>query len=109
MRGSSGLVVGLLRGDDGGGRGRRTLFRFHAWIGVNLGLRLCVICFSGTAAVFGPGLNGLADPALRVQPPPADREAVSWQRLHDATAEAFPHAMVLYLEAPRGEDRKRVV
>ncbi|MGQ9366818.1 PepSY-associated TM helix domain-containing protein [Azospirillum sp. ST 5-10] len=85
------------------GNRRRALFRLHAWIGLHLGWLLFVVCFSGTVAVFGPELNRLADPSLRVDPPSSGgRPPPSWQRLHDAVAAAHPHAAVLALAAADG-------
>lgn len=88
---------------------RKGLFRIHSWIGLNLGLLLFLICFSGTVAVFGPELNWVAEPSLRVSPPSGGAEAgapgqtVSWQALHDSVADAFPAARILYLSAPYGD------
>lgn len=82
---------------------RQRLYRIHAWIGLNLGLLLFAICFSGTAAVFSAELMWLSDPALRVSAPAPDARAVTWQAMHDAAAQAHPLGRVAYLHAPRGE------
>lgn len=83
---------------------RKALFRVHAWIGLNLGFLLFVVCFSGTVAVFSAELKWLVDPAVRVTPPAAaEHQTIPWQEMHDRVARAYPHAMVLYLTAPRGE------
>ena len=84
---------------------RRGLFRVHAWIGLNLGLLLFVICFSGTVAVFSAELSWLADPGLRVAPPANgdERRPLSWQGMHDAVAAAHPHGRIVSLHAPDGD------
>jgi uncharacterized iron-regulated membrane protein len=85
------------------GSNRKLLFRVHAWIGLNLGLLLFVICFSGTLAVFSRELDWLVDPATRVEPPSgAAARRIGWQAMQDAVAKAYPHALTLYLHAPDG-------
>lgn len=80
---------------------RRTLYRLHAWIGLNLGLLLFVICLSGTLAVFSAELAWLGNRDLRAgQSPAAAPPAFSWQAMHDRVAAAHPHAAILYLVAP---------
>lgn len=81
--------------------GRRLLYRVHAWIGLNAGLLLFVVCFSGTVAVFGYELTWLADPTLRVEPR-RETDGFSWQATYDAVAAAHPRALVRYLQRPRG-------
>ncbi|MEX2616044.1 MAG: PepSY-associated TM helix domain-containing protein [Alphaproteobacteria bacterium] len=82
---------------------RRVLYKVHAWIGLNLGLLLFCVCFSGTVSVFGPELEWLGDPDMRVeQPVGGDPAAMSWQRMHDAVSAAYPDALILRLYGPRG-------
>lgn len=82
---------------------RQAIFRVHAWVGLNLGLLLFVICFSGTVAVFSKELSWLVDPALRTDPPDSDNIPLSWQGLHDRVVAAHPHAAILLLQRPAGD------
>jgi len=36
---------------------RKRLYSLHAWLGLQLGLLLFIICFSGTVAVFTPEID----------------------------------------------------
>lgn len=86
------------------GAKRRSLFRIHAWVGLNLGFLLYVICLSGTIAVFSWEINWAVDPSARVDPLAADeRPTISWQTMYDNVAAGHPHAMVAYLFPSRGE------
>nr|WP_298684313.1 PepSY-associated TM helix domain-containing protein [uncultured Dongia sp.] len=82
---------------------RKILFRIHAWIGLNLGYLLFIICFSGTMSVFSSELNWLADPALQVAAPAEDRTPISWQQMKEVVSTAYPQALPLYLSAA-GDD-----
>lgn len=83
---------------------RKALYRVHSWLGLNLGLLAFVLCLSGTAAVFGPELTWLTDPAYRVDPPPAaERRALSWQAIHDSVRRAYPNVAIRGIAAPRGD------
>lgn len=79
---------------------RKVVFRIHAWIGLNFGYLLFLVCLSGTAAVFSSELSWLADPALRAESPAAaKREAISWQEMYDRVVATHPRALPLYLNA----------
>jgi uncharacterized iron-regulated membrane protein len=83
---------------------RRSLFRIHAWIGLQLGYLLYAVCLTGTLAVLSRELLWLADPQLRAQSQLQEAGAApfSWQRLYEAVASAHPQATILYLHAPDG-------
>ena len=77
----------------------RLLFRLHGWIGLNLGLLLFIICFSGTVATLSHEIDWLLNPAIRAAPaaPVAER---SWEQWYQATRKAHPGANVVSLTAP---------
>lgn len=80
---------------------KKRLFQIHGWLGLNLGLLLFVICFSGTCAVFGSELMWLTEPAMRVTPPKDGASPkIEWSELRRTVAEAHPAASILSLSAP---------
>ena len=46
----------------------RLLFRLLGWIGLNLGLLLFFVCFSGTVATLSHEIDWLLNPAIRAAP-----------------------------------------
>jgi len=74
----------------------KTLFRWHGWLGLNLGLLLFVVCFSGTIAVFSWEIDWLVDPAVR-----ADAETVNWTAMQDSVEAAYPNHVVTFIQGPR--------
>jgi uncharacterized iron-regulated membrane protein len=74
----------------------KTLFRWHGWLGLNLGLLLVVVCFSGTIAVFSWEIDWLIDPAMR-----AEAERVDWTAMADSARAAYPNHVVTFLQGPR--------
>ncbi len=105
------------------GNWRKTLFRLHGWIGLNLGLLLFVICLSGTVATLSYEIDHWINPDQQVEPQDAP---IDWTAMHDAVARAFPDgqnlgiytpgsayaamqkntAAVAYVAVPTGETRK---
>jgi len=79
------------------GNWRKTLFRLHGWLGLNLGLLLFVICFSGTVAVFSHEIDWLLDDRHRVE---AQDAPYDWTAMHEAIAEAFPDGQNLGVYVP---------
>jgi len=77
---------------------RKRLFRWHGWIGLNLGLLLFVVCFSGTVAVFAYELDWLLDPALRVE---ASAERVDWTAVYEGVRTDLPFYQIGFVMAPR--------
>lgn len=80
------------------GNWRKTLFRLHGWIGINLGLLLFVICFSGTVATLSYEIDGLLNPAQRVETHPD--APIDWTGMHESVAEAFPDGQNLGIYVP---------
>jgi len=82
----------------GQSRLRKRLYAWHGWIGLNLGLLLFAVCFSGAIAVFTPELDWALDPARRAQPNGAsDSQKASWGQLERAAKEAHPEAAIRFL------------
>ncbi|MEX2672136.1 MAG: PepSY-associated TM helix domain-containing protein [Phycisphaeraceae bacterium] len=83
------------------GLSTKQLFRLHGWLGMNLGLMLFVVCFSGTVATLSHELDWLANPAMRVSPP-SDAQPASWGAIHQAVREAHPDWTIRWLDKPMG-------
>jgi len=77
---------------------RRRLYRWHGWLGLNLGLLLFVVCLSGTLAVVAYEIDGLLDPALRVE---AATTEVDWTAVEQTVRETFPYHEIGFVLAPR--------
>ncbi len=96
---------------------RKTLFRLHGWLGLNIGLLLFVICFSGSVATLSHEIDWLLNPALRAE---AREQPYDWTAMHEAMARAFPEgrttgiyapeepgfAALAYVALPTGQTRK---
>jgi len=76
----------------------RLWFQVHGWAGVNLGIMLFVIMFSGTLATVSHEIDWLANPALRVTP---DAETVSIGTMIDAAQRALPELEPWFVYVPR--------
>ena len=105
------------------GNWRKSLFRVHGWIGLNLGLFLFVVCFSGSVATLSHEIDWLLDARHRA---PAQDAPYDWTAMHETLAEIFPDgvnlgvyvpgadyvasntqaAAVAYVELPNGPMRK---
>lgn len=77
---------------------KRTLFRIHGWLGLNLGLLLFIVCFSGTVATLSHEIDWLLNPALRAES--RGSSAWSWEGWYQAVRAEHPDAHVAVLEAP---------
>jgi len=82
--------------DDRSFLSNKRLFRWHGWLGLNLGLLLFVVCFSGTMAVFSWEIDWLIDPAVR-----ADYETVDWTAVADGVEAQYPNHVVTFIQGPR--------
>ncbi|MEN0006980.1 MAG: PepSY-associated TM helix domain-containing protein [Bacteroidota bacterium] len=67
----------------------KTLFKIHGWLGLNIGLLLFVICFSGTFATLSNEIDWLLNPALRVE---AKDEPIAWEAMYQNLKKEFPDA-----------------
>jgi uncharacterized iron-regulated membrane protein len=74
----------------------KRLFRWHGWLGLNLGLLLFVICFSGTVAVFSWEIDWLIDPAMQ-----AEADSVNWTAVEEGAKDAYPNHFVSFIHGPR--------
>ena len=79
---------------------KRTWFRIHGWLGLNLGLLLFIVCFSGTIATLSNEIDWLLNPALRAES--RGSAAWSWEGWYQAVRAEHPDAHVAVLEAPAG-------
>ena len=79
------------------GNWRKTLFRLHGWVGLNLGLLLFVVCFSGSVAVFSHEIDWLLDGRHQVE---AQDTPYDWTAMHETVAEAFPDGQSFGLRVP---------
>jgi uncharacterized iron-regulated membrane protein len=83
----------------------QALFRFHGWLGINLGLLLFIVCFSGAVATFSHEIEWLLNPAMRAAPPTAGAPFSSWTSWYVAAQRAHPGGSVLALDRPEGPRR----
>ena len=74
-------------------------YALHGWLGLNFGLALFVVCFSGTVAVLSHEIDWLVTPALRVSP---GESRAGWTRMFRAVRERYPDVAVRYANAPQG-------
>lgn len=99
----------------------KNLYTIHSWLGLNLGLFLFVICFSGTIAVFSSDIDWLTNPSIRIEP---TDEPVLWGKMYTSILQQFPDgtissiyketyagtgssfATVAYVSIPNGQIRK---
>lgn len=75
----------------------RTWLTLHAWLGLQLGVLLFIICFTGTIAVFSHELDHLAQPQSWTEARP-----VRWQNVVDKAQEYLHDTPLSYAEAPEG-------
>ncbi|MEM9833324.1 MAG: PepSY-associated TM helix domain-containing protein [Bacteroidota bacterium] len=67
----------------------KSLFKIHGWLGLNIGLLLFVICFSGTFATLSNEIDWLLDPAVRVE---AQDQPIAWEAMYQNLRKEFPDA-----------------
>lgn len=99
----------------------KSLYKIHSWLGLNLGLILFVICFSGTIAVFSSDIDWLSNPSMRIEP---SDQPIAWGKMVESVRSEFPNgtnlglyketftgsgrsfATVAYVSIPNGQIRK---
>ncbi|MEM9648509.1 MAG: PepSY-associated TM helix domain-containing protein [Bacteroidota bacterium] len=73
---------------------KKTLFNIHGWLGINLGMLLFVICFSGSFATLSNEIDWLLDPNVRIK----SKEApFDWDAMLASVKKAFPTSRVTSL------------
>jgi uncharacterized iron-regulated membrane protein len=70
----------------------KTLFNIHGWLGLNLGLLLFVICFSGTFATLSSEVDWLLNSDIRVE---KKEGPVQWQQMYESLNKRFPDGTIL--------------
>ncbi len=78
---------------------RKILFRLHGWLGLNIGLLLFVVCFSGSFATLSHEIDWLLNPAMRSE---TRNEPYNWTAMYDAVTNAFPGGVISGIYAPVG-------
>jgi len=99
----------------------KILFKLHGWLGLNLGLLLFVICFSGTFATLSNEIDWLANEDMRIE---KSSQPVQWQTMVESLREQYPQgrnlgmyrgtytgnaqyfATVAYMSMPNGQTLK---
>ncbi len=72
----------------------KTLFKIHSWLGLNTGLLLFVICFSGSIAVISNEIDWLLDPVLRVE---GKDQPYAWEAMYRNVREKYPDAEITFI------------
>ena len=78
---------------------RKILFRLHGWLGLNTGLLLFVVCFSGSFATLSHEIDWLLNPAMRVETRNAPYD---WSAMYKTLSDEFPEERVAGIYAPVG-------
>lgn len=74
---------------------RKRLFALHGWLGLNFGLWLFVVCFTGAIASLTQEIEWLTDQAVRIQP----QGPIQWQETYETLTQAYPTAKVTAFRA----------
>ncbi len=80
---------------------KKLVFRVHGWLGLNLGVLLFIVCFSGTVATVSYEIDWLLNPAQRASP--VGLHDTSWDQWLAAVRLEHPEAEVISLSAPPTE------
>ncbi len=65
----------------------KRLFAIHGWLGLNFGLLLTIVCFTGAVAALTHEIEWLTDKSLRIEP----TDTILWQETYDALKKAYPY------------------
>ena len=76
---------------------RKTFYRVHGWLGINAGLLLFVVCFSGSVATLSNELDWLVDSNARTA---VSAEPYDWVAMYATVREAYPEDQINGLFAP---------
>ena len=76
---------------------RKILFRLHGWLGLNIGLLLFVVCFSGSFATLSHEMDWMLNPDMRAETRDAPYD---WTAMYDTLGDEFPDGRVLGVYAP---------
>ena len=74
---------------------RKSLFKLHKWIGVQLGFLLFIICFTGTLSSISNEIDWLLQPDYRASP---QEKLVSRNIIAQNFANKYPNAKISYLD-----------
>jgi len=77
---------------------RRALFQAHLWLGIGVGLYICLICLTGAALVFRIDLQRALHPDLLL--PTAGGLKASAADVLDALRAAYPASRIVGVDAP---------
>ena len=69
----------------------KTLYNIHGWLGLNIGLFLFVICFSGTFATLSNEVDWLLDPNMRIE---SSDDPVRWEAMYQSLQEEYPDGRI---------------
>lgn len=72
---------------------KKTFFKIHSWIGINLSILFFIVCFSGTLATISNEMDWLFNPAMRAAP---QKEFASRNLIVNNFKEAYPNANIQY-------------
>lgn len=70
----------------------KSLFNIHGWLGLNLGLLLFVICFSGTFATLSNEIDWLLNPDMRIE---KQNHPPQWEAMYTSLQKTFPEGKIL--------------
>lgn len=76
---------------------RKTFFRIHGWLGLNIGLLLFMVCFSGSFATLSHEIDWLINPTIRTE---TRNEPYNWTAMHETLTNYFSNHVISGIYAP---------